>query len=120
MKEHVAARFGITGLIQAFFQFCEVSKAVADLHCGTGIPYVPFDGAYATIPEPELLFDRDINSDALIAAKFPNSIWELFDKYPDVLAGLVAGLPGVASDSQSNLERVYRQRCEAHLEGTDT
>jgi hypothetical protein len=35
VKEHVAARFGITGVIQAFFQFCEVSKAVADLHCGT-------------------------------------------------------------------------------------
>lgn len=105
MHEHFSQRFGITGVTQSFFQFCEAAKAVTDMHCGTGMPYLPFSGEYPEEPEPQLAFDRDVNSDVMISRKFPALVVSLVDRYPKLFAGLCESVTAERTQELGSVDR---------------
>ena len=66
-------RFGLRGVVQIYFAWCEVSKAVTDLYTHKGIPYEPYDESTASkrlvLEQEKYGFDMDINSLRMLRQK---------------------------------------------------
>ena len=87
MLAHFSERFGVRGKIQTHFLHCEASKAIQDMFCNSGIPYVAH-GGYSSDAAPALAdcFDADVHSATLMVKKCRQAAEALYSRYPEVRA----------------------------------
>lgn len=83
---HFTQRFDIEGIVQVYFAWCEVSKAVDDLYTGKGIVYeahVGRDVSETLLSESATYgFDDVVNAPSLLRLKFPTILIKELHKFP--------------------------------------